>query len=134
MNQTNKMNRLEVIDALRGFAVAAILLLHFIEHFIYGVYPEATSATSKLINQGVWDSMFFIFAGKSYSIFALLFGFTFIVQQRNQEQKGSDFGQRFAWRLILLMLFATLNAAFFPGGQGVMVIRHLLLLDRKSVV
>ena len=117
MNQTLKMNRVDSVDALRGFAVVAIMLLHFIEHFIYGVYPEATSETVKLLNQSVWDSLFFIFAGKSYTIFALLFGFTFIVQQRNQEAKGRDFGGRFAWRLVILMLFATLNAAFFPGGD-----------------
>lgn len=117
MNQTLKMNRVDSVDALRGFAVVAIMLLHFIEHFIYGVYPEAVSETAELLNQSVWDSLFFIFAGKSYTIFALLFGFTFIVQQRNQEAKGGDFGGRFAWRLVILMLFATLNAAFFPGGD-----------------
>lgn len=114
---TQKTNRIDSVDALRGFAVVAIMLLHFIEHFIYGVYPQATSAADKLLNQGVWDALFFIFAGKSYTIFALLFGFTFIIQQRNQEKKGKDFAGRFAWRLILLMLFATVNAAFFPGGD-----------------
>lgn len=88
MNQTLKMSRVDSVDALRGFAVVAIMLLHFIEHFIYGVYPEATSETAKLLDQSVWDGLFFIFGGKSYTIFALLFGFTFIVQQRNQESKG----------------------------------------------
>lgn len=117
MDQNLKMKRVEVVDALRGFAVVAIMLLHFIEHFIYGVYPEPVSETTTLINQGMWDAVFFIFAGKSYTIFALLFGFTFIVQQRNQEMKGADFGGRFAWRLLILMLFATVNAAFFPGGD-----------------
>ena len=117
MNQPVTKNRIEVVDALRGFAICAILLLHFVEHFIYNVYPEATTEASKLLNQGVWDSMFFLLGGKSYAIFALLFGFTFVLQQRNQENKGSDFGGRFAWRLILLTVFATINAAFFPGGD-----------------
>lgn len=117
MNYTLKPNRIDSVDALRGFAVVAIMLLHFIEHFIYGVYPDAATETAKLLNQSVWDCLFFIFGGKSYTIFALLFGFTFIIQQRNQEAKGRDFGGRFAWRLVILMLFATLNAAFFPGGD-----------------
>lgn len=121
MNSTLKTNRIEVVDALRGFAVAAIMLLHFVEHFIYGVYPEAATKSAELLNQSVWDALFFIFAGKSYTIFALLFGFTFIIQQRNQEAKGADFGGRFAWRLLILMLFATLNAAFFPGGDVLML-------------
>lgn len=117
MNKTLKLNRVDSVDALRGFAVIAILLLHFIEHFIYGVYPVPTNELFASINQNVWDALFFIFAGKSYTIFALLFGFTFIIQQRNQELKGRDFGGRFAWRLVILMLFATLNAVFFPGGD-----------------
>lgn len=121
MNGEIKKNRVDVVDALRGFAVVAIMLLHFIEHFIYGVYPTDSSATMKLIDKSVWDGLFFIFAGKSYTIFALLFGFTFIIQQRNQEIKGRDFGSRFAWRLIILMFFATLNAAFFPGGDVLML-------------
>lgn len=117
MNQRKNTTRITVVDALRGFAVMAIMLLHFIEHFIYGVYPESSSETMNMVNQSVWDALFFVFAGKSYAIFALLFGFTFIIQQQNQEKKGLDFGKRFLWRLLLLMLFATLNAAFFPGGD-----------------
>ncbi|MGL4228904.1 MAG: DUF418 domain-containing protein [Tannerellaceae bacterium] len=117
MTEIKKVQRVTVVDSLRGFAVVAIMLLHFIEHFIYGVYPEASSPTAQLINQSVWDALFFVFAGKSYTIFALLFGFTFIVQQRNQEAVGKDFGARFAWRLLLLMGFASINAAFFPGGD-----------------
>ena len=44
---------------------------------------------------------------------ALLFGFTFYIQSANQQRKGKDFGYRFLWRLLLLVAFATLNAAFF---------------------
>ena len=121
MSNTPKTTRIEVVDALRGFAVVAIMLLHFIEHFIYSVYPEPASTTDQLINQSVWDALFFVFAGKSYTIFALLFGFTFIIQQQNQERKGKDFGGRFAWRMLLLAFFATLNAAFFPGGDVLML-------------
>ena len=72
MNQIPQMKRVDSVDALRGFAVVAIMLLHFVEHFIYGVYPEATSKTAELLNQSVWDALFFIFAGKSYTVFALL--------------------------------------------------------------
>ena len=40
MQQTtiSKSPRVEVVDALRGFAVLAILLVHNVEHFIYPVY------------------------------------------------------------------------------------------------
>ena len=109
--------RIYVVDALRGFAVMAIMLLHFLEHFIYNSYPVASSPMMEAANQQFKEVFFFLFAGKSYTIFALLFGFTFAVQYRNQARKGRDFAGRFVWRMCLLAVFACMNAAFFPGGD-----------------
>lgn len=39
----SKSPRIEVVDALRGFAVIAILLVHSIEHFIFPVYHRFAS-------------------------------------------------------------------------------------------
>ena len=36
---TDAKSRIEAVDALRGFAVMAILLVHNLEHFIFPVYP-----------------------------------------------------------------------------------------------
>ena len=38
-NRIQKTPRIELVDALRGFAVMAILLVHNVEHFIFPVYP-----------------------------------------------------------------------------------------------
>ena len=35
---SEKLPRIEVVDALRGFAVMAILLVHNLEHFIFPVF------------------------------------------------------------------------------------------------
>ena len=43
MNQPVTKNRIEVVDALRGFAICAILLLHLVEHFRYNADPEETT-------------------------------------------------------------------------------------------
>ena len=72
--------RIEVVDALRGFAVMAIILLHNIEHFNLYNFPEATTDFMKALDKGVWDTLFFLFSGKAYAIFALLFGFSFFIQ------------------------------------------------------
>ena len=61
--------------------------------------------------------VFSLFAGKAYAIFCPLFGFTFYIQTQNQKRQGKDFGYRFLWRMVLLVGFATLNAAFFPAGD-----------------
>ena len=114
---TNKNPRIEVVDALRGFAVMAILLVHNLEHFIFPVYPTDSPSWLNILDQGVFNCVFTLFAGKAYAIFALLFGFTFYIQSNNRKKQGKDFGYRFLWRLVLLAVFATLNAAFFPAGD-----------------
>lgn len=114
---SNKNPRIEVVDALRGFAVMAILLVHNLEHFIFPVYPTSLPNWLNVLDQGVFSIVFALFAGKAYAIFALLFGFTFYIQSDNQRRQGKDFGYRFLWRLVLLAGFATVNAAFFPAGD-----------------
>ena len=138
MRQTiaSKTPRIEVVDALRGFAVMAILLVHNLEHFIFPVYPAAASQPGwlNILDEGVFSVTFSLFAGKAYAIFALLFGLTFYIQYTNQQKKGKDFGYRFLWRLLLLGGFATLNAAFFPAGDVLLlfcVVGIFLFIVRK---
>ena len=130
----NKTPRIEVIDALRGFAVMAILLVHSLEHFIFPVYPTDSPEWLNILDNGTLNVVFSLLAGKSYAIFALLFGFTFYIQCHNQEKKGKDFGYRFLWRLVLLVGFATINAAFFPAGDVLLlfsIVGIVLFLVRK---
>lgn len=104
-------------DALRGFAVMAILLVHNIEHFIYSVYPADSPSWLTTLDSEVYRVTFFLFAGKAYAIFAILFGLTYHIQLSNRQRQGQDFTWRFMWRLLLLAGFACLNAAFFPAGD-----------------
>lgn len=129
-----KSPRIEVVDALRGFAVMAIILVHNLEHFIFPVYPTDSPGWLSALDQGVFDGIFSLFAGKAYAIFALLFGFTFYIQTNNQKKQGNDFGYRFLWRMVLLIGFATLNAAFFPAGDVLLlfvVVSIILFLTRN---
>lgn len=131
-----KIPRIEVVDSLRGFAVMAILLVHSLEHFIFPVYPDPANLPGWLnvMDAAVFSVTFSLFAGKAYAVFALLFGFTFYIQFSNQQAKGNDFGLRFLWRLLLLVFFATLNAAFFPGGDVLLlfaIVGVFLFIVRK---
>ena len=126
--------RILAIDALRGFAVMGIILLHNIEHFNYYSFPEATSPLLGSLDKHLWDMLFFLFSGKAYAIFALLFGFTFYLQSHNCEKRGQDFRNRYMWRLLLLLGFGFINASFFPGeilvlyallGFVLVPVRHL---------
>ena len=108
-------SRIELVDALRGFVVMAIMLLHNIEHFNLYAFPEPSTGIWAKIDTGIWDSLFFLFGGKAYAVFALLFGFSFHIQYANYARKGGDFRGRYMWRLILLLFIGFINAAFFPG-------------------
>jgi len=107
--------RLQVVDALRGFAIISIMLLHNIEHFDFYFSPSNLPTWMPALDKGIWDTLFFLFGGKSYAIFALLFGLTFFIQSDNQKEKGKDFRGRFAWRLLLLLGFGIINSAFYEG-------------------
>lgn len=110
-------NRLDVVDALRGLALAAIILIHFIEHFVYNVYPESTGTWIDQLHSLVGESFYLIFAGKAYAIFALLFGFSYWIQYSRRVAKAEDYAGRFAWRLSILLLFGFIDGLFFIGGD-----------------
>jgi uncharacterized protein len=112
---TSNGSRLQVVDALRGFAIVSIMLLHNIEHFDFYYTPVGLPAWMQSIDKVIWESLFFLFGGKSYAIFAFLFGLTFFIQSNNQEKRGKDFRGRFAWRLLLLLGFGIINSAFYQG-------------------
>lgn len=108
-------NRLHVVDAIRGFAIVSIMLLHNLEHFDVYFLPSNLPAWMVDLDKIIWDSSFFIFAGKSYAMFAFLFGLTFFIQSNNQAKKGKSFTGIFAWRLVLLFVFGFINSAFYQG-------------------
>lgn len=116
-NSTLRHPRVDVADVLRGLAVMGIILLHSIEHFNFASYPDSAgqSAWINFSNDAIWDSLFFLFGGKAYAIFALLFGFSFFIQDDNQRLRGNDFRLRFCWRLVLLFLIGNINASFFTA-------------------
>jgi uncharacterized protein len=110
-----KSPRIEIADALRGFALAAIVLLHNVEHYDFYYFPEGLPHFIKIVDKTLWDSVFFLFSGKAYALFALLFGFSFFIQFNNQEKKGLDFRGRFLWRLLLLLVLGIFNSIFYSG-------------------
>ena len=107
--------RIDVADVLRGIAIGGIILIHFIEHLNFFMFPEPSSEFMASLNQGVWDTVFFLLAGKMYAIFSLLFGLSFFIQHDNQAQRGVDFRPRFLWRMVLLMMFGLFDLLFYNG-------------------
>ena len=83
-----KNSRIDVADALRGLAVAGIILYHSVEHF--NMY-DGSIAHAYTLGCDDWmaDVLALLLSGKMYGIFALLFGLSFFIMNDNQQQRGN---------------------------------------------
>ena len=114
MNQT-QTNRIEVVDALRGLALCAIVIVHCFEHYNLYYIPESVPQWLTALDKEVWNTTCFLLAGKAFSTFSLLFGFSFFIQLDNAARRGMPFRGRFVWRMFLLLLFSQLHSLFYNG-------------------
>ena len=105
--------RIEVADALRGIAVVGIILYHSVDHF--NTITQQPIAHTLASDQTVADVLTWLFSGKMYGIFAMLFGLSFFIMNDNQQQRGKSFAGRFVWRMCLLFLLGVVNAVFYDG-------------------
>ncbi|WP_232318547.1 DUF418 domain-containing protein [Sphingomonas sp. TDK1] len=122
---TSANARLDVVDVLRGFALMALFLVHVIESY------ELFWAVEKpgLIT----DVVFALFMGKSFSLLALCFGFSFFILMDRAARRGQDFTARFAWRLLILEGIGFLHALIYRGDimQTLAAIGFLLLFFNR---
>ncbi len=99
--------RVTLVDALRGFALMGLFIVHMVEYFeLYWYVPEPG---------WVHNTIFFLFGGKAYALFALLFGFSFYVILNNQQARGVDYRGRFVWRLFLLVAMGYVHSLLYAG-------------------
>ncbi len=118
--------RIDVADALRGIAVAGIILYHSVEHF--NIFTQEPIVHPLASDQTVADVLAWLLSGKMYGIFAMLFGLSFFIMNDNQQQKGKCFSGRFAWRMCLLFGFGIVNVAFYDGDILMLYACYGLLL------
>ena len=103
--------RITVIDALRGFSLIGICLIHSMQHF--GAMGTMTSQ-AVFPWEGTMNEIFswlinYLVFGKFFIIFSCLFGLSFFIQMDRAAKKGLDFRKRFLWRLLLLAVIGYLH-------------------------
>lgn len=113
-SETNINNRIEVIDALRGFALLGIFLRHFISRFDYKGGQYFSNQLFPQVDKWIEAADHYFLIDKTYPIFALLFGFSMCIV--NQSANSSSSWRSYK-RLLGLVPFACLNAIFFPAGD-----------------
>jgi uncharacterized protein len=135
-NVTAGKKRIEIVDALRGFALFGIIIAHMNNQY-YAGYPPPGHETMAIKNG--FDNFLqlfhdiFIF-GKFYTIFSFLFGLSFGIQLLNARAKKQPFAGRFAWRLVVLFMIGFLNHMHYRGDILVIyaVLGFFLLLFYKA--
>jgi uncharacterized protein len=99
--------RLAIVDGLRGYALMGLFLVHMLEYFeLYWSDPVRNPVTT---------AVFTLFMGKTFSLLALCFGFSFFVMMDGAARRGQPFAGRFAWRLALLALIGVLHGLVYRG-------------------
>jgi uncharacterized protein len=122
MPRTSDDARLEVVDVLRGFALAALFLVHMMESFeLYWAHPESSWLVDVVLG---------LFMGKSFTLLALCFGFSFFILMDRSAKRGVDFTARFAWRLTILAGIGFAHALIYRGDimQVLAAMGFLLLI------
>lgn len=82
-------SRIHVLDALRGFALLGVILMHMLQHF--GVFSGAPASEPQfpILDTAIqWLSQHVIM-GKFINIFAFLFGLSFFIQMDRGAKKVS---------------------------------------------
>jgi uncharacterized protein len=118
-------SRLQVVDVLRGFALMGLFLVHMIESYeLYWSDPKPGI---------IADTVFALLMGKSFSLLALCFGFSFFILMDRAAKRGTDFSARFAWRLLILEAIGFLHSLIYRGDiiQTLAAMGLLLLLAHR---
>jgi len=116
MSLTVQTKRIHSVDALRGFALAGVALVHMVEQYIAGPTPEGfMEGVNSLPDQIVKVLLQLFFTGKFFALFSILFGLSFAIQMKSAEDKNIHFGGRFLWRAALLFVIGYIHQLFYRG-------------------
>ena len=116
MTESIQTKRIHSIDALRGFALAGVALVHMVEQYIAGPTPEGfMEGVNSLPDQIVQVILQLFFTGKFFALFSILFGLSFTIQMKSAEDKNIQFGRRFLWRAALLFVIGYIHQLFYRG-------------------
>jgi uncharacterized protein len=115
---TQPIQRIQILDILRGFAIFGILLVNmaFFNHAIYALALNLSDPVGTLDQLARWGITFFA-EGKFYSIFAFLFGLGLAIQYRRAREQGHGFVPFFLRRMGILLGIGLIHAYLFWVGD-----------------
>ncbi|CCH56475.1 putative protein yxaH [Fibrisoma limi BUZ 3] len=108
-------DRIQVIDALRGFALIGIIVAHSSGQFLAGPSPATYNILFSPLDKWVNDLGTYLTFGKFFTIFSFLFGLSFAIQMDNAAKAGRSFAGRTRWRLVILFAIGFIHSLFYSG-------------------
>lgn len=106
------IQRITVIDALRGFALLGVILMHLLDYFGYADAHLSDDSPLDKLDTLVERFSSIMIRGKFIGIFSFLFGLSFYIQMERASEKGIDFRGRFLWRMWLLFIIGIFGTCF----------------------
>jgi len=105
-------SRIEVVDALRGFALLGVLLANV---------PFSNDPSMASVFDGTLGFLSDLLISKKFiTIFSILFGFGFYIQMSRAETSGVNFKSYFLKRMALLFLIGTIHCFVLWNGDIIM--------------
>lgn len=122
----SKASRIEVVDAIRGFALLGVLISNI---------PVAPPETISGNGDSVLTFLTYLLIDKKFiTIFSILFGFGFYTQMSRAEESKINFKRYFVIRMLLLFIIGFIHSYGIWNGDIIMSYALgglLLLLVRK---
>lgn len=109
------LNRITLLDALRGFALLGVILMHMLQQFSIFSSPGIRQPLFPEMDQTVQWIGQNIIMGRFINIFAFLFGLSFFIQLDRASKKGVDFRGRFIWRMVVMLFIGLVGNIFYSG-------------------
>ncbi|WP_440976595.1 DUF418 domain-containing protein [Pseudoxanthomonas winnipegensis] len=117
--------RLHLLDALRGFALAGVLLANLREFSLFSLIEDAQrqALPTAALDRWLGPLIEALVGGKAMTLFALLFGVGFSLQL--QRGVGAEARARFARRMAVLLVIGLLHAYLLWWGD---ILRYYAVL------
>ena len=128
-------DRIQVLDVLRGFALAGILIINAMSILAVNGSTPAFTVDIPVADRTLQDLILFFIESKFFTLFSLLFGIGFAIQIQSAEKQGNAFFPRISRRMAGLLIFGLLHVLLLWDGDILVIYAitgTLLILFRKT--
>lgn len=134
-----KGERIISLDIIRGFAILGIFLVNMLSFHSPMLYLEPLTWWDSPLDQGTYKVINVLAEGSFYPLFAMLFGYGFVILRERTLVRGNKFRAVAIRRLIVLLVIGIIHAFLIWHGDilityAIIGFLFLLLLRASSKV